>query len=557
MDIDRLIKKFPLDISSQELYNTASNLASRDCPEEAAKIFKFLVNNGDKIPPYFTGPAYFKLGEIEKRQGNKIAAKEYFRRCLQDTPHHFRAAAYLGLHLENIEEWQQLYNKLITESSNIRSDWRPISTLDQNGFDGLIYTEIDIKRLWQNISSQTGAKNVHELFVRFFSYTLSPKPGEEEEPHLLRLEENYRWQKRLYFMRLQSLSISSLKSWIAETALELDHMIQNNSIVEDHLREWREFLFWALCVQLEFIEKITIARQLAEHFFRRFQHSFIMTRQIRHLSLLRMPRVKITAKDRVSIVTPYYNGEQYVEETLQSIANQTYKNFEWIVVNDGSADSSTRALKVIAAKYPGVNTRIINSNHVGQAAATNIGIGAAKGKYILPLDADDQIAVDYLEKAMNQFQEDPSLDVVYFQTVAFGFRNRLMVLTDFDVPGIYIRNLLNICSLVKKEAMERVNGFNENIAGYEDWNMWISFAQLGMRFKRIREVMFFYRKSFVSRGFRSKDKDYLKRKMIMECHPDIYRMPREEEEPLLKQSYLYIPPVFLKENVDKIKEKEG
>lgn len=544
IDIDALMDKFPRDASTQELYETASRLASRDCTQEAEKLFKFLINNRDKIAPYFTGASFFKLGEMAQCRKNTTAAEDYYRQCLQYTPHHFRASTYLGLHREYTREWEHLCHRLMTVVKRVNHMPAPGT--------GKIDGSSRVRQFWQNISTEKSVKKVHEFFMRFFSYPLSPAPGEEAEQYIRQLEEKYELQKNLYWKRLQFLPTPSLKQWIADTARELDRIIKNNVIVEDVYRQQREFLFWALCVQVELIGEVLLARKMADHYFRRFLESFILARQIRHLSLLKLPAAGINGKDPVSIVTPFYNGEQYVEETLESIAGQTYRNFEWIVVNDGSGARSTGALQEIAARYPEVNTRIINSDHVGQAAATNIGIRAARGKYILPLDADDQVAVDYLEKTINEFEKNRTLDVVYSQTVAFGFRNRLMVLADFDIPGIFTRNQLNICSLIKKESIDRFGGYSESIAGYEDWNLWIHFAKNGMKFKRIPEVMFFYRKSFISRGFRSRDKDYLKRKMIMQCHPDIYRLPTKEEESLLKQSYLYISPIFLKGEGEKV-----
>lgn len=539
LNIDALMAKFPREISVQDLYNIASGLAARDSLDEAEVLFEFLVSNRDRISPFFVGPSFFKLGEMVQKRGNQRAAQDYFRQCLQYTPHHFRASAYMGMHRQYLEEWQLFYNRLMEVAKKIK-------TGPPAGDGGDISGSGEIRTLWQNVSAETEVNRVHELFMQFFTYPLSPTPGETEEEYLNHLEERYQLQKDLYWKRLVLLPAADLEQWIIDTARQLNGIIEDNRIVEDAFRPQREFLFWAICVQLELLREVPFARKIAEHYFRRFTWSFILARQIMHLCLLKMPAAEIGGNGLVSIVTPYYNGERYVEETLSSIANQTYKDFEWIVVNDGSIDESSRALKKIAACYPHVNTRIITSDHVGQAAATNVGIRAAKGKYILPLDADDQIAVDYLEKAVGQFEKDGSLDVVYFMTVSFGFQNRLMIGDDFKNPGIFLYNQLNICSMVKKEAIDKVNGFNENIVGYEDWNMWITFAKMGMKFKWIPEVEFFYRRSLVSRGFRSMDKDYLKRKMIMECHPDIYRKPTEEEEFLLKQSYLYISPIFLK-----------
>jgi teichuronic acid biosynthesis glycosyltransferase TuaG len=101
-----------------------------------------------------------------------------------------------------------------------------------------------------------------------------------------------------------------------------------------------------------------------------------------------------------SIITPIYNGEDFLEETLQSILNQTYNKWESILINDNSKDSSLK----IAEKYAKLDSRfkIINleSSH-GAAKARNIGIEAAQGRFISFLDSDDLWANDKLAKQIN------------------------------------------------------------------------------------------------------------------------------------------------------------
>ena len=101
-------------------------------------------------------------------------------------------------------------------------------------------------------------------------------------------------------------------------------------------------------------------------------------------------------QEMVSIITPIYNGAAFVEETIQSVFAQTYQNYEWIVVDDGSKDDSYSILM----KYAEQNSRmqVIQQENAGSAAARNAGIRMAKGQYIALLDADDLWDPEFLEK---------------------------------------------------------------------------------------------------------------------------------------------------------------
>lgn len=111
----------------------------------------------------------------------------------------------------------------------------------------------------------------------------------------------------------------------------------------------------------------------------------------------------------VSVIIPVYNGEKYIETTIRSVVNQTYKKLELIIVNDGSNDKSEEIIKAI--NLPEV--KLISKINSGVSAARNTGIEAANGKYIAFLDADDYWHSDNLEKKINLLENNQSIDFVY------------------------------------------------------------------------------------------------------------------------------------------------
>lgn len=105
----------------------------------------------------------------------------------------------------------------------------------------------------------------------------------------------------------------------------------------------------------------------------------------------------------ISVIIPMYNAERYVEKCIQSLLNQTYRDLEIIIVNDGSKDRSQE----ICEKYANQDKRItlINTENRGAGSARNTGIEIAKGEYISFIDSDDYVCPDYYERLLNMLQK--------------------------------------------------------------------------------------------------------------------------------------------------------
>ncbi|MEO8690324.1 MAG: glycosyltransferase [Solirubrobacteraceae bacterium] len=123
------------------------------------------------------------------------------------------------------------------------------------------------------------------------------------------------------------------------------------------------------------------------------------------------PRVRAAAAGPplVSVVVPYFALDAYVEDTLRSISAQTYSNLETLVVNDGSLREQDRMLEEMSERYP---IRLLTQRNRGLGAARNFGIVHARGRFILPLDADDVIDPDFVECCVEALLRDPELAYV-------------------------------------------------------------------------------------------------------------------------------------------------
>lgn len=116
-------------------------------------------------------------------------------------------------------------------------------------------------------------------------------------------------------------------------------------------------------------------------------------------------------KNKISIIIPAYNVEQYIKQCIESINSQTYRDFEVIIVNDGSTDNTLNVIQKCKEKYNWIE--IIDINNHGQGYARNMALEKAKGEYIFFFDADDFIDPLTLEKAIQRIEEDNS-DLVVF-----------------------------------------------------------------------------------------------------------------------------------------------
>lgn len=224
---------------------------------------------------------------------------------------------------------------------------------------------------------------------------------------------------------------------------------------------------------------------------------------------------------KVSVIIPCFNLGKYIHEAINSVLAQTFRDFEIIVVNDGSTDAETNSI-LDDLNRPEI--RLINTSNQGLASARNNGIGEAKGKYILPLDADDKIAPSYLEKAVRILDENENIGIVYCRAERFDQENSKWDLPEYEFSKILIDNLIFCSALFRAADWKRVGGYKPSmIYGWEDYEFWLSIIELQREVCRIPEYLFFYRKrtdSMVS--VMSREHLFYSYKEIIKHHRDLY-----------------------------------
>ena len=225
----------------------------------------------------------------------------------------------------------------------------------------------------------------------------------------------------------------------------------------------------------------------------------------------------------VSIIIPCYNQAQYLPETIESLIYQIYKNWEAIIVNDGSSDPTSKVAKELIEKYSNCKIRLLEKENGGLARARNYGIEHANGDYILPLDADDKIDNKMLYKCVQVLEQNSHISIVYTDQQNFGVNNNRINAGNYDFKKLLDDNRLIYCSLYRKDIWIKVNGYNPSMKrGYEDWEFWIATGEKGFYGIRIPEPLFFYRVRESSMYTYALVHDLELRAQIVVNHPNLF-----------------------------------
>ena len=186
----------------------------------------------------------------------------------------------------------------------------------------------------------------------------------------------------------------------------------------------------------------------------------------------------------VTVVTPAYNVAKYVGETVDSVLRQTFRDFEYLVVDDGSVDNSVDVVKAHVGDDP--RFRLVAGEHRGLSAARNAGVREAKGEYIAFLDGDDRWHPRFLERQLRLIQSLPPDVGVVFCRSRLVLENGTLVFFQWQRVGRYdfddflvnnnpARNGSSL--LIRKSCFDDVGGFDEELHHLEDLDMWLRIAE--------------------------------------------------------------------------------
>jgi len=200
---------------------------------------------------------------------------------------------------------------------------------------------------------------------------------------------------------------------------------------------------------------------------------------------------------KVTVIIPTYNRARYLGEAIASVLNQTFSDFELIVIDDGSTDNTPELVRAIGDRRIDYRQR----SHNGISASLNAGLCEARGQYIARLDSDDLWHPEMLSTLVAILDTQPAIGVAYGKAQAIDSEGSTLphVLGRAGYfPGDSLRSLVyddctcNIALLARRESLDRAGSYDEALAANEDWDMWLRVARSD-RFCFVDKILAWFR----------------------------------------------------------------
>lgn len=194
----------------------------------------------------------------------------------------------------------------------------------------------------------------------------------------------------------------------------------------------------------------------------------------------------------VSVVMSVYNGESYLREAVDSIINQTFTDYEFIIINDGSIDKT----KEIIESYSDSRIRLFNQKNIGLTKSLNKGIALARGKYIARMDADDISTSDRFEKQVRFLNENPNC--IATGTWCKWIDSNGEVYSSWEPPTscrdireqLFVNNcIVHGSVMLRRFILTQTGGYNEKYAYAQDYDLWLRLFEIG-KIQNIGEYLY-------------------------------------------------------------------
>ncbi|MBZ0263276.1 glycosyltransferase, partial [bacterium] len=239
----------------------------------------------------------------------------------------------------------------------------------------------------------------------------------------------------------------------------------------------------------------------------------------------------------ISIIMTVHNHEQYVEDAFRSIIAQTFREWELIIVDDNSIDSTPDILEKLIKEYDGYKIRTIRLDGVGVSTARNTGASLTNAPYLLMFDGDDILPATNLEELYSTLQDHPEAGFAWPLSIQLGEINRIWSYRPFNVHEHLCGNRCPVNSLMRRELFDSIGGFNPDmIDAYEDWEFWVRAIRHGYNGFRADRALFLYRKLPGSRnhlGGKPTKIEINAKCKLMELNQECYLSITPENESLL------------------------
>ncbi|MBT2600526.1 MULTISPECIES: glycosyltransferase [Oceanobacillus] len=200
----------------------------------------------------------------------------------------------------------------------------------------------------------------------------------------------------------------------------------------------------------------------------------------------------------ITVLMSVYNDGEYLEKSIESILNQTYTDFEFLIYDDLSSDCSRNILEKYAKQDDRIKL-ILNSTNKGLSYNLARGVSKAKAPIIARMDADDIAFSNRLEVQMKEFKEDPSLDLLGSYVKDIDDKGNEIEIRKVPLSKERINKLIWACPFIhptvifKKKAIEMVGSYNPTLRKRQDYDLWFRCKAHGLNYKNINKPLLYYR----------------------------------------------------------------
>ncbi|MFQ5681796.1 MAG: glycosyltransferase [Candidatus Binatia bacterium] len=256
------------------------------------------------------------------------------------------------------------------------------------------------------------------------------------------------------------------------------------------------------------------------------------------MATCRSQLIQTPSQPFISIVVPCYNQSHFLHDCLQSVAEQSFRNWEAIVVDDASTESDPAD---VVRQFGHEQVKLVHHNrNQGLGAARNTGFKLARGELVVPLDADDRLSSTFLQRLSLALQGRPDADCVFPDFQLFGTSNEVWHHQVCDAAAMTQRQWIpGPGTLMRRSLWDRVGGYCESIEilGNEDWDFWLSAVSLGIRAVHVPEALYLYRRHKTSMAVRLRYEDFQHRKFLYRRHRTLFERYKTGNE-FLAEGYV-------------------
>ena len=196
-------------------------------------------------------------------------------------------------------------------------------------------------------------------------------------------------------------------------------------------------------------------------------------------------------KPLVTIYIVNHNYGAYIQKAINSVFNQTYKNIQLLIIDNGSTDNSRELLKKISPQ----NASVILQKNKGLIFANNLAIKISKGKFIMRLDADDWLDKTAISTMIKEFNKNSQVGLIfpnYYEVDERGKNPVLVERHNFNKVTLLDQPAHGACTIFRKELMEKVGFYDEEFNCQDGFDIWLKFIKK-YKIKNIKKPLFFYR----------------------------------------------------------------